>query len=264
MADVLRATKGVPGFHAAAQVVMVEASPTLRRVQAQTLSRQRDHGTRWIEAIGDLPEQPLFLLANEFFDALPIHQFQRDGTEWRQRMVGLRDGQLAFGLSDPVNPFMVGQKFQNDPSGTIIEVCPLGRAIAGNVGHRLHHFGGAAIIIDYGGWRSKGNTLQALRAHRFEDPLANPGEADLTAHVDFEDIADKIRTPHSALTDQGALLHRLGIDSRSARLAANLMGPGLESHLAAYHRLTDPAEMGSLFKAIAFHSLGTSAPPGFT
>ena len=263
MADVLRATKGVPGFHAAAQVVMVEASPTLRRVQAETLSRQHDHGARWIEAVGDLPEQPLFLLANEFFDALPIHQFQRDGADWRQRMVGLRDGQLAFGLSDPVNPLMVGQKFQNDPSGTIIETCPLGWTIAANIGHRLHHLGGAALIIDYGGWRSKGDTLQALRAHRFEDPLANPGAADLTAHVDFEAIADKIRTPRSGLTDQGTLLHRLGIVSRSARLAAKLTGAALESHLAAYHRLTDPAEMGSLFKAIAFHSPGTPAPPGF-
>ncbi len=263
MADVLRATKRVPGFHAAAQVVMVEASPTLRHVQAQTLSRQWGHGTRWIQAVGELPEQPLFLLANEFFDALPIHQFQRDGAEWRQRMVGLRDGQLAFGLSDPVNPMMVGMKFQNDPSGTIVEICPLGRAIAGNIGHRLYHFGGAALIIDYGGWRSKGDTLQALRAHRFEDPLAKPGEADLTAHVDFEGIADNIRTPHSGLTDQGTLLQRLGIASRSAQLAANFTGPALESHLAAYHRLTDPAEMGSLFKAIAFHSLGTPAPPGF-
>ena len=108
MADVLRATKAVPGFHAAAQVVMVEASPTLRHVQAKTLSRQIDHGTRWVQAVGELPDQPLFLLANEFFDALPIQQFQRDGANWRQRMVGLRDGQLAFGLSDPVSGLEFG------------------------------------------------------------------------------------------------------------------------------------------------------------
>lgn len=262
MADVLRATKAVPGFHAAAQVVMVEASPTLRRVQAETLSRQIDHGTRWIQAVGELPEQPLFLLANEFFDALPIHQFQRDGADWRQRMVGLRDGALAFMLSDPLKSG-VGRRFMADPPGTIVETCPLGSAIVANIGHRLHHFGGAALIIDYGGWRSKGDTLQALRNHRFEHPLANPGEADLTAHVDFEALADRINLPRSGLTDQGALLHRLGIATRSARLADKLSGAALENHLAAYHRLTDPAEMGSLFKAIAFHAPNTPAPPGF-
>ncbi|OYU39562.1 MAG: methyltransferase [Pseudorhodobacter sp. PARRP1] len=263
MADVLRATKAVPGFHAAAQVVMVEASPTLRHVQAKTLSRQIDHGTRWVQAVGELPDQPLFLLANEFFDALPILQFQRDGANWRQRMVGLRDGQLAFGLSDPVSGRSLGPKFQNDPTGTIVETCPLGSAIAADIGQRLQQFGGAALIIDYGGWRSKGDTLQALRAHHFEHPLANPGEADLTAHVDFEALADRTNLARTGLTDQGALLHRLGIAARSARLAANLTGTALENHLAAYHRLTDPAEMGSLFKAIAFHAPSTPAPPGF-
>ncbi|MFC3180906.1 class I SAM-dependent methyltransferase [Cypionkella sinensis] len=263
MADVLRATKAVPGFHAAAEVVMVEASPTLRQVQAETLSRQQGRAPRWVENVDDLPEQPLFLLANEFFDALPIHQFQRNGADWRQRMVGLNGDQLTFLLSGPVNPATIGQRFQTDPDGTIIEICPKAWTIATTLGHRLHHFGGAALIIDYGGWRSKGDTLQALRDHRFEHPLANPGEADLTAHVDFEALADRINLARSGLTDQGALLHRLGIATRSARLADKLSGAALENHLAAYHRLTDPAEMGSLFKAIAFHAPNTPAPPGF-
>lgn len=263
MADVLRAARAVPGFHAAAQVVLVEASPVLRQVQAGTLSRQHDHGSRWIQTVGDLPDQPLFLLANEFFDALPIHQFQRDGDRWRQRVIGLKDGGLVFGLSDPVNPLMVGRQFLSDPPGTLVEVCPLASAIIAQVGHRLHHHGGAALIVDYGGWRSKGDTLQALRAHRMEDPLASPGEADLTAHVDFEALAMAASVPHSGLTRQGDLLLRLGIAARAERLAQRLTGAALDNHRAALRRLTDPAEMGSLFKALALHAPGTPPPPGF-
>ncbi|EEW24644.1 class I SAM-dependent methyltransferase [Rhodobacter ferrooxidans] len=259
MADVLRATSGVPGFHAAAQVVLLEASPTLRAVQAQTLGAR---AATWITTVADLPDQPLFVLANEFFDALPIHQFQRDDSGWRQRMVGVQDGSLAFGLSDPVPALMVGKAFVNDPPGTVVEVCPLARGIMDQIAHRLGNFGGAALIVDYGGWRSKGDTLQALRGHAPEHPLANPGQADLTAHVDFEALCPP-GIPHSGLTDQGKLLKRLGIDARAAKLATKLTGAALESHLAAHRRLTDPEEMGTLFKALALHAPGTPPPPGF-
>jgi NADH dehydrogenase [ubiquinone] 1 alpha subcomplex assembly factor 7 len=259
MADALRATRGVAGFHAGADVVLVEASATLRGVQAQTLDGKAT--VRWIDTVADLPDQPLFLLANEFFDALPIRQFERGSAGWHERSIGLAGGALAFGRSAPLP--LPDPRFADDAPGTVVEVCPQAHDIMAEIGQRIRRCGGTAIVVDYGGWRSKGDTLQALRAHRFEDVLDSPGQADLTAHVDFEALALHTPALHTGLTDQGRLLKRLGIDQRAARLASGLDGTALQSHLAALHRLTDPAEMGSLFKAIAFHAPGTSPPPGF-
>lgn len=259
MADILRATRSVPGFHAAARVLLVEASPVLRRKQQETISRGHDLGLRWIEAAGDLPEQPLFLVANEFFDALPIHQYQFVKGGWHERLIGVRDGALAFGLAEgPTLPGTMAMHQRED--GTIIEENRIGRFVMLQVGHRLHHHGGVALVIDYGGWRSRGDTLQALCSHAFDDPLAHPGEADLTAHVDFEPLAG--HQPHF-YTTQGAFLTRLGIDARAERLARNLTGEALDSHWAAHRRLTHPEEMGSLFKVLAVTSDGAPPPPGF-
>jgi SAM-dependent MidA family methyltransferase len=260
MADVLRATRAVPGFHAAARVVMVEASDRLRQVQAETL--RKGPAPHWVDRVDNLLDGPLYLLANEFFDALPIRQFQRDGTAWRERVIGLRDGALAFGLSDPVAAAVIPPQFAADPPGTVIELCPAAGPIMATLAERMIRDPGAAIVIDYGGWRSRGDTLQALRHHQPESPLAHPGKADLTAHVDFEALCPP-GLPHTGLTPQGRLLQRLGIAARAERLAGGLAGDALESHLAAYRRLTDPAEMGTLFKAIAFHSPGLPPPPGF-
>ncbi len=260
MADVLRAAGGVPGFHAAADVLMIEASPVLKAMQAKTLA---PHRARWATDAADLPDQPLFLLANEFFDALPIRQFERDVSGWRERLVGARAGQLAFTLAPPVAPDALGPRFQDDPVGTVVEICPKAISIAATIGQKLRQSGGAAIFVDYGGWRSRGDTLQAVRAHQPDGVVNNPGLADLTAHVDFEAIAVAMGAPRTGLTEQGSLLARLGIAPRAARLAQNLSGAALENHLAATHRLTAPSEMGSLFKAIAFHGPNTPPPPGF-
>lgn len=258
MADILRATKAVPGFHAAAQVVLVEASPVLRRKQEQTISRGHDLGLRWIEAAGDLPEQPLFLVANEFFDALPIHQYQFVNGGWHERLIGMQDGALAFGLAErPTLPGTMAMHQRED--GMVIEENRIGRYVMRQVHHRLHHHGGLALVIDYGDWRSRGDTLQALRKHAFDDPLAHPGEADLTAHVDFEMLAAEAHF----YTTQGEFLTRLGIDARAERLARGLTGAALESHRAAHRRLTHPEEMGSLFKVLAVTSTGAPTPPGF-
>jgi SAM-dependent MidA family methyltransferase len=124
----------------------------------------------------------------------------------------------------------------------------------------LRH-GGLALFIDYGGWRSRGDTLQALRQHRFDPPLAHPGEADLTAHVDFEPLA--ALAPAYAYDTQGAVLQRLGIQARAQRLALGLTGAALENHQAALARLTGAQEMGSLFKVLALTRAGAPLPPGF-
>ena len=259
MADILRATKGVPGFHAAAQVVLVEASPVLRKVQAATLA---GYAPTWINRIEDLPQAPLFLVANEFLDALPIRQFQHGPQGWQERLIGLRDEALTFGLSAPLPRVPDTPAFRNAPEGALVEDNLSARLAVAEVTTRIARHGGVAYWIDYGGWRSRGDTLQALRQHRPDDPLAHPGEADLTAHVDFEPLAALAQA--FAYDTQGAVLTRLGIDARAERLARNLTGAALESHRAAHHRLTDPSEMGSLFKILAITSAGAPPPPGFS
>jgi SAM-dependent MidA family methyltransferase len=256
MADLWRATALVPGFHAAAQVCLVEASPVLRAAQSARLPMAR-HADR----VEDLAEGPLFLVANEFLDALPIRQFRRGADGWREVVVGLDGAALAFGLSPPVP--CPDPRFAADPPGTVVELCPALPGIAQAVAGRLAR-GGAAIFVDYGGWRSKGDTLQALRAHAPEAPLAHPGEADLTAHVDFEALALALAPlPVAGPVPQGPLLVRLGLAARAARLARNLAGARRAAHLAAAHRLTAPGEMGSLFQALAVHAPGSPPPPGF-
>ena len=116
--------------------------------------------------------------------------------------------------------------------------------------------------MDYGDWRSQGDTFQALENHAAVDPLAHPGQSDLTAHVDFEALASVTPSRHSRLTPQGVFLERLGITARAQALAANLSGDALENHIAAHRRLTHGAEMGTLFKVLAFYPEGAAPPPG--
>jgi NADH dehydrogenase [ubiquinone] 1 alpha subcomplex assembly factor 7 len=258
MADALRAAKAVPGFLQAARVVLVEASPHLRAVQARTLS---SHQPLWLDLVEDLPDRPTFLLANEFLDALPIRQFLRSGDGWRERVVGLKDGKLAFGLSPPLPSAPDGPAFREARPGDLVEHGAAAQvAVAAALRPILRH-GGLALFVDYGGWRSKGDTLQALRAHAPDDPLAHPGEADLTAHVDFEPIA--ALAPAHAITTQGEFLRKLGIEARAVRLARNLTGHSLESHQSALRRLTHPSEMGSLFKVLALTRATAPLPPGY-
>lgn len=260
MADVLRATARVPGFHAAAQVVLVEASPALRVRQRAALGA---HSVRWADDVADLPPGPLFLLANEFFDALPIRQFTRDAAGWRETMVCLRDGRLALAQAEPLPLALLDHRLADTRPGEVVELCPAAAPVTQQIARRIGTSGGLALIIDYGGWQSRGDTFQALRGHAPADPLAEPGRADLTAHVDFAALAQAAAPCPAHYTTQGALLTALGLEPRSAALAARLTGPALEAHLAATRRLAGPAEMGTLFKALALTAPGSPPPPGF-
>jgi NADH dehydrogenase [ubiquinone] 1 alpha subcomplex assembly factor 7 len=261
MADILRATARVPGFHQGAQVVLVEASARLRALQAARVAHAR---LSWAESTASLPEAPLLLVANEFFDALPIRQFQRDGRGWRERQVGLADGRLAFGLAAAAPRAELAWRLADTRDGDIVETCPAASPVMAAIAGRIARHGGAALIVDYGGWHSLGDTLQAVSRHAPQDPLAAPGEADLTAHVDFEALAlaaGGLRVYGPA--GQGELLEALGLRARAERLARSLSGEALASHLAAARRLTAPEEMGTLFKALALTPPGAPAPPGF-
>ena len=206
---------------------LVEASPTLRARQRAVLEGYR---VAWHDTVEGLPDAPLFLIANEFFDALPIRQFVRDGPGWRERMVGLTDGALAFGLSAPLAPPALAHRLADTGPGEMVETRPAALPVIAGLGARIAAHGGAALVVDYGGWRSRGDTLQALRAHEFDDPLAHPGEADLTAHVDFEALAAAASgLSPSALTPQGIWLERLGITARAQALAGRLTGAALDS-----------------------------------
>ncbi len=255
MADALRAVAGVPGLSGALSVHLVEASPTLRAEQARRLPE-----ATWHARVEDLPEGPLLLLANEFLDALPIRQFVRAPGGWAERVVGLRDGALAWGLAPPLPVPALDHRLSDTADGDVVELCPALPGILGEVGRRIAAHGGAALLVDYGERRPTGDTLQAVARHRGVDPLAEPGEADLTAHVDFEAVARAAAPARaSGPVPQGAFLLRLGLAQRARALARGLAGPALDSHRAACRRLTHPDEMGTLFKVMGLAP--ASAPP---
>jgi NADH dehydrogenase [ubiquinone] 1 alpha subcomplex assembly factor 7 len=262
MADLLRATRKVPGFHAATSLHLVEASPSLRALQKQTLT---SYEVTWSDSIDALPnDAPLFLIANEFFDALPIQQFTRHVEGWCETIVGVLQSQLVKGYAAPVLRHDLTHRLKDTQPGQVVEIRLDATPIMARIGDQIAGHGGAAIIIDYGNWRSNGDTLQAMRNHAFADPFAQPGQADLTAHVDFEALAQAARPAiATGLTDQGALLARLGIGARAELLSRNLTGAALENHLSATQRLTRAEEMGSLFKALALYAPHHPAPAGF-
>jgi NADH dehydrogenase [ubiquinone] 1 alpha subcomplex assembly factor 7 len=255
MADVQRATAGVAGFAAAATVHLIEASTRLRQMQAKAVGR-----AVWHDTVATLPEAPLFLIANEFFDALPIRQFVRDGSDWRERMIGAEAGKLVFGLGPATAFGPLEHRLTDTTDGDLVELCPALPPIVAEIGRRIAQHGGAALIVDYGDWRSQGDTFQAVQGHEPADPLAAPGLADLTAHVDFEAIAMACSpASHTKLIPQGVFLERLGITVRAERLAARLTGPALDNHIAAHRRLTHAGQMGHLFKVMGL--LPAHAPP---
>lgn len=257
MADALRAAKAAPGFAEAVAPWFVEISPNLRAEQAKLVP-----AANWAEQFEDVPAGPLLLIANEFFDALPVHQYEMTAQGWAERMVGVENDRLALGLQR--SPLPLGAAAQ----GALRERCPAGEATARAIGERIAREGGAAILIDYGYGETPpmgGDTVQAVRRHAYADILDTPGEADLTAHVDFEALAKAARAGGAAtsrLIGQGEWLARLGAGARAEALAK--ARPDQAGSIAdALHRLTAPEEMGTLFKALAIFSPAAAPPPGF-
>lgn len=259
MADALRATRAVPGFREAAELHLVEVSPALREEQAARLG---DAAPTWHDSAEDLPDLPLFLIANEFLDALPVRQFLRDDPGWRERLVGESDGALAFGLSDAAPLALLEDRLDDTQDGDMVETCAPATALAETLGRRIADRGGVALIVDYGEWLSRGDSLQAVKGHEKVAPLTTPGAADLTAHVAFGALAAAAPCAHAGLTHQGVFLERLGITARAQALARGMSGDRLDAHVAAHRRLTHPDEMGHLFKVLALFPDGAPPPPG--
>ena len=268
MQDAVRALRLAPDFRRALSLHLVEASPALRRAQARTLA---DAAPRWHDGLAGLPDGPLILIANEFLDALPIRQLVRGMTGWHERRVALaQDGALTFALdpapSDAVEA-LVPPALRAAPPGSVFEARPAAETLAAGLGARLAAQGGIALFIDYGHAPSAcGDTLQALRRHRRHDVLAEPGEADLTAHVDFAAVATAARGAGARAwgpVPQGAFLAALGIAERAAALLARAVPSQLEAIESGCHRLIDRQEMGTLFKALALADPALPAPAGF-
>ncbi len=272
MADILRATRNIKGFHEAITVNLVEISPVLKQKQWKALAGKHPR-LEWHESIATLPQLPLLLVANEFFDALPIRQFYPlpnpphsvergfsipspagGGGLGRgiERMVGIVDDKLVF----------IPQE-----SAKLVEICPAATEIMGKICEHITAHDGAALIIDYGYTEgSKGDTLQAMKNHSYHPPLQDAGNADITAHVDFLALSDAAKTEdvnvHGPIP-QGQFLMRLGAGARTTALCENAGEQQQKALISGLKRLADPAEMGELFKVLALTSKQIEKAGGF-
>jgi NADH dehydrogenase [ubiquinone] 1 alpha subcomplex assembly factor 7 len=257
MQDVLRATSRIDGFHDAASIILVETSAPLREAQAE-----RAPQAEWAARLEDAPPGPSLIVANEFLDCLPIRQFFRGEDGWHEKLVGLDEAeQLTFGLSAALPA-----PESEDEVGSVREIAPALESIIYEVERRLHDAPGRALFIDYGYVRPEGaDTLQALKSHKKVDPIETPGEADLTAHVDFARLAQLAADAGLAVSGpitQAQFLRGLGVEVRAEALSrANPQhAPRLQREL---RRLTHPSEMGALFKVICLSSPSLPPPAGF-
>ena len=253
MADALRAiAKAAPGFSGALQLHLVETSPRLRAQQAARLPR-----AAWHDGIETIPPGPMILLANEFLDALPIRQFVRRGPAWTERCV-----EAGGFVERPAEPPPC-----EAADGEVVEVNEPAQALVQALAARLRRQPGAALFLDYGPSRTgPGDSLQALRSGRPADPLAHPGQADLTAHVDFATLAAAARAAGAQVhgpVPQGPFLASLGLFQRTGALARSQPPAQAAALIHSAQRLAEPDRMGGLFKALALTPPGAPIPPGF-
>jgi len=271
MADALRAARLRPAFLEAMSLHLVETNEPLRQSQAHALAAFAPR-LAWHETIDDLPPGPCLIIANEFFDALPVRQYVGVGKRWHERLVGLdAAGQLAFGMAPEPEPSLA---FAASP-GAILELGLQAQAVMGKLATRIAAETGALLMLDYGAdVAHHADTLQALRRHEFVDALSEPGETDLTVHVAFDALAEAARRAGAAVhgpVTQGEFLARLGIFERAAQLARNASEVQRVALDRALDRLARPgpaqgpnASMAEIFKVLAVTSANLPMPPGFS
>jgi SAM-dependent MidA family methyltransferase len=259
MSDLLRAARLDPAFGEAAEVWLVEPSRPLRDLQAHRLGP----GVRQVDRLEDVPAgAPLLLVGNEVLDCLPARQWEWRAGAWKERRIGLDGDRLVFGLAPAPQ---LASAPTAAPEGAVLETSPAQEALGAEIGARIASDGGAALLLDYGrATAGLGDTLQAVSGHRREDPLARPGQVDLTVHADFPAVLAAARregVETAGPSSQGAFLHALGLESRAAALGR--ARPDEIPRLARQvERLAGPDQMGELFLAVALHSPGLQ-PPGF-
>jgi SAM-dependent MidA family methyltransferase len=270
MVDALRAAKVMPDFRKAVVVHMIEVSPVLEQIQRLSLSSS-DVPVSWHKSFDEVPEGPVIILANEFFDALPVHQAVMCADGWHERVVKIgEDDKFHFSIArDPIPMFddTLPPQLHAAKIGEIYEWRADKMAL--EVARRAVHSAGMALIIDYGHTRSAvGDTLQAVGHHNFADPLTVPGLVDLTAHVDFQALtqaAESIGARVHGPVEQGEFLRRLGIEERADALKAGAPPDKATAIAAAHLRLTSTEQtgMGRLIKVVALADPKLDPPPGF-
>jgi NADH dehydrogenase [ubiquinone] 1 alpha subcomplex assembly factor 7 len=267
--DALRAAKIAKDFQTAVVLHLVEISPRLKEQQRRRLE-PLDMPVLWHTTLADVPAGPNIIVANEFIDALPVHQAIRQADGWHERVVNVTpEGNLVLSAArDPLSHFdaTVPRQLRNSPAGSIYEWRP--DSIALEIGRRVRNEG-AALIIDYGhAQQGLGDSLQAVAGHAFSDPLLAPGQADLTAHVDFTALAQSAEIIGARIhgpVSQREFLVRLGIEQRAATLKARALGDKGDEIDQALARLTaaGPDGMGDLFKVLAVTDPRLGPLPGF-
>ena len=256
MKDILRTlSKLDPKLVEHAEFAMVETSERLTEIQKQS---HQGASTRpaWHKTIDTLPALPLFIVGNELFDAIPIRQFAKSAGTWRERAVGLDEaGGLTFvAAAGAPDPALLPPGADDAPEGAVVELAPARAALMETIAARIAEHGGAGLFVDYGyAGPAFGDTLQAVRKHRYDDPLATPGEADLTAHVDFFALGNAARRHGLAahLMDQGDFLIAMGLIERAGRLGAGADDATRARLRSEVERLSAPDQMGILFKVMA-------------
>ncbi len=267
-ADIMRTISAWPDFRSVVSLHLVETSPRLRDVQAVALKGIR---AGWYDSFSEVPEGLCFVVANEFFDALPVHQFKKTAGGWQERCVGYDAEKNAFLFTTTPLDFditgMMPEEFMEAPAGSIFEISPASLGIIDEISQRLKRCGGAALILDYGhALPGLGDTLQAVSQHRYADVLEAPGERDITAHVDFGTLAT-VAGQSAAVAGpvtQGQFLIAVGIEARAEKLGENATDKQRRDIMSALCRLVAPQAMGRLFKVMALTpKAATIEPAGF-
>ena len=261
IADALRAASILPEFKRAAEIHLVETSPVFRAMQEMALE---DQNVIWHNKIENLPEGPVIVIANEFFDVLPIRQFQATEDGWHERLVDFDEDGFRLVLSPLATS---GYDLPSANPGDVYEISLPRESAMSDLAKRIVDEGGAGLIIDYGHTISAvGDTLQAIKSHKYTDPLKNPGQADITAHVDFQVLCRSAKSVGARTygpVSQGKFLQQLGIFLRADRLRLHATKEQQTNIDLAIHRLIHKDQMGDLFKVLVITKPSDPAPPGF-
>ncbi|MBI1272594.1 MAG: class I SAM-dependent methyltransferase [Alphaproteobacteria bacterium] len=265
MEDMLRAASRMPGFAAAMQLFLLDSNETLRAMQTEKLG---GYNPRWIDDLEEIPALPLCVMANEFFDSLPIRQFELTDEGWSERVIAYEGGELCFALMQPdeaTTLLLQGRKITK--LGTVIEINPVAQDVLRKLSHHIATHRGAGLFVDYGYSEPPGrNTFQAQANHEVISPFERLGDADLTAHVDFAALRRAVDAGGAqvrGMVSQGMFLHQLGVEVRAKQLWVQASNEQREEIEVALHRLVSPSQMGVLFKVLGIADAAMPHLPGF-